>query len=205
MRHTAENGFTIYELMITILIVGIVLALGLPNLGVFKKDNRISVTINDLQNTFRVARSEAVRAKANVTICASDNSQSPDAGCGGRWHNGYIAFVDIDGNLARDGADETLLKAIPAVADGVRLVVADDAKYFGITPAGTGRGQLGAHAAVSQIVVCDERGPVESSRGRSAAHLFVATPLGLATTTHEYVAVSGALQQMNKSCDQGRD
>lgn len=205
MRYTAENGFTIYELMITILIVGIVLALGLPNLSAFKEDNRISVTINDLQNTFRVARSEAVRAKANVTICASDNSQSPDANCGGQWHNGYIAFVDVDGNLARDGAGETLLKAIPAVADNIHLVVADDANYFGFTSAGTGRGDLGTNAAISQIVVCDERGPVETSQGRSAAHLFVATPLGLATTTHDYDAVSRALQQMNESCGQGRD
>ena len=51
-----ENGFTIYELMITVLIVGLVVALGLPNLGSVSRENRITVTASDLQNAFKLAR-----------------------------------------------------------------------------------------------------------------------------------------------------
>lgn len=200
MSHKLENGFTIYELMITVLIVGLVLALGLPNLNSFSQDNRVATATNDLQNAFKIARSEAVRARKNVTVCASDNSMSANADCRGDWQDGFIVFIDNDGNLARDGADDTMVRSHPAVADRIRLVVANDANYFGFTSTGAGRGDVGGLTAVSQIVVCDERGVEETSRGNSSARLFIATPLGFAATTRDHSVVSDAIRQMGKSC-----
>jgi len=200
MRYRPENGFTIYELMITILIIGLVLALGLPSLRSVTQDNRVTVTTSDLQNAFKIARSEAVRARANVTVCASDNSLSDDADCRGEWRDGFIVFVDNDGNLARDAAHETLIRVHPASEDGVRLVVANDAKYFGFTPTGASRGDVDGLAAVSHIVVCDERGIAQASQGNSTATLIIATPLGLATVTRDHNMVGNAMQQMDKSC-----
>jgi prepilin-type N-terminal cleavage/methylation domain-containing protein len=200
MRHRRKNGFTIYELMITILIIGLVLALGLPSLRSVVQDNRVTTTTSDLQSAFKIARSEAVRARTNVTICASDNSSSDDADCRGEWQDGFIVFVDTDGDLTRDAADDTLIRAHPAVVDGVRLVVANDAKYFGFTSTGTSRGDVDELSAVSQIVVCDERGIAEASQGNSTARLIIATPLGLATATRDHNMVGNAMQQMGKSC-----
>ena len=85
MSSKRENGFTIYELMITVLIVGLVVALGLPNLGSMSRDNRVTVTASDLQNAFKLARSEAIRARNTITLCASDNAMADDADCRGDY------------------------------------------------------------------------------------------------------------------------
>ena len=149
MASKRQNGFTIYELMITVLIVGLVVALGLPNLGSVARDNQITVTANDLQNAFKLARSEAIRARNTITLCASDNALADDADCRGDWDDGFIVFNDLDGNLVRAGADETLIQVQPALAEGVQLAVENDACYFSFAANGTGRGDVNERRAVS--------------------------------------------------------
>jgi prepilin-type N-terminal cleavage/methylation domain-containing protein len=200
MSKRAENGFTLYELMITLLIVGVVMTFGIPNLTTFTQNSRITTTSNDLHAAFQVARSEAARAKANVTICASDNSMAPAADCQGDWEDGFIIFVDRNGDLARSGANETVLRSHPAIADGVNLVVANNAGYFSYAPTGLGRGNVGGVAAVSQILICDDRGLVEISKDFSAGRLLVATPLGRAHVLRDYGQVNDAATQMGATC-----
>ena len=200
MDFRPQNGFTLYELMITLLIVGVVLTLGIPNLTEFTRNSRITTTSNDLHAAFQVGRSEAARAKTNVTICASDNSMEADADCQGDWEEGFIVFLDLNGDLARAGAGESLLRAHPAVAEGVTLHVANNATYFSYASTGLGRGNVGGAPAVSQIVVCDDRGVIETSKDTSAGRLFVATPLGRATVLRDYHMVSDVLDLLGETC-----
>ena len=58
-----QNGFTLYELLVTMLIVGVVLSLGIPNLTAFTANSRVTTTSNDLLGSLTLARSEAARAK----------------------------------------------------------------------------------------------------------------------------------------------
>ena len=71
MKTRSQTGFTLYELLITFLIVGVVLTLGIPNLADFTRNSRITSTANDLHAAFLMSRSEAARSKSNITICAS--------------------------------------------------------------------------------------------------------------------------------------
>ncbi len=200
MNNTTQRGFTLYELMITILIVGVVLAMGIPNMRQFTQNSRMAATANDLHAAFHMARTEASRAKQNITICASSNSMTASADCAGTWDQGFIVFVDIDGNLARSAGTEALLRANPAVADGVTHVVANDATYFMFASTGLGRPDVGGNTAVSQIVFCDERGNANGPGGDSTARLLVATPLGRATILREKTMVTDALSNMGKAC-----
>jgi len=200
MYNRRENGFTLYELMLTLLLVGLVLALGVPNLTTFTSNSRITTTTNDLHAAFQMARSEAARAKANITICASNNSTTAAADCQGSWEDGFIVFLDANGDLARAGAGETVLRAHPAVADGVNLVVANNAGYFSFAPTGSGRGNVGGLPAVSQVLICDERGLTETSKDSSAGRLLVATPLGRAAVIRDYTLVNNAATLMGATC-----
>jgi type IV fimbrial biogenesis protein FimT len=200
MRDRTQNGFTLYELMITLLIVGVVLTLGMPNLTAFSQNSRITSTANDLHAAFQVARSEAARAKANITICASSNSMTAAADCQGNWEDGFIIFLDLNGDIARTGANESLLRAHPAIADGVSLAIANNATFFSYASTGLGRGNVGGAPAVSQIIVCDDRGLIESSKDFSAGRLFVATPLGRATVLRDYTMTNNALTLMGQTC-----
>ena len=200
MQKRTQNGFTLYELMITLLIVGVVLTLGMPNLTAFSQNSRITSTVNDLHAAFRAARGEAARAKSNITICASDNSMTAAADCQGNWEDGFIVFIDSNGDIARAGADETVLRAHPAVANGVSLAVANNAMYFSYASTGLGRSNVGGAPAVSQIIVCDVRGLVETSKDYSAGRLFVATPLGRATVLRDHTMVNNAIALMGQTC-----
>ena len=200
MDKRTQHGFTLYELLVTVLIVGVILALGVPNMQAFTQNSRMTSTANDLHAAFHLARSESSRAKTNITVCASANSMTAGANCGGTWDQGFIVFVDVDGDINRNGANETVLRAHPAIAEGVMLAVADDATYFSYSSTGLGRPNVGGNPAVSQVVMCDDRGNVTAAGGSSAARLFVATPLGRATIFRDVDLVDGALEAMGKTC-----
>ena len=200
MDKRTQHGFTLYELLITVLIVGIVLTIAIPNMQAFTQNSRMTSTANDLHSAFHLARSESSRAKTNITVCASANSMTAAANCGGTWDQGFIVFVDEDGDLNRSGATETVLRAHPVIAEGVSLAVANDATYFSYSSTGLGRPNVGGDTAVSQVIMCDERGNNPAAGGRSAARLFVATPLGRATIFRDEDLIEGALTEMGKSC-----
>ena len=102
MNKRTQTGFTLYELLTTLLIVGVILTIGIPNLTEFRQNSRMTSTANDLHAAFHLARTEATRAKENITICASANSMDdPGADCGGTWDQGYICLL-----YTSDAADE---------------------------------------------------------------------------------------------------
>lgn len=117
MKTTKQHGFTIYELLMTTLIVGVVLTISVPSFTSFMQNSKISATANDLHSSFQLARSEAARSKSNITICASNNSMSEEAACVGTLDEGWIVFVDLNGDLARAGDGENILRAYAAIPD----------------------------------------------------------------------------------------
>jgi type IV fimbrial biogenesis protein FimT len=196
MNKRTQHGFTLYELMITVSIVGVVLAFSVPNLQAFTQNSRMTSTANDLHAAFHLARSESSRAKTNITICASANSMAADANCGGTWDQGYIVFVDENGDLLKS-QDESVLRAHPKIAKGVSLAVENDATYFSYSSTGLGRQDVDG---MSRVVMCDERGNVVAAGGSSASRLFIVTPLGRATILRDEELIGRALIDMEKSC-----
>jgi type IV fimbrial biogenesis protein FimT len=196
MDKRTQAGFTLYELLITVLVIGVILSFAVPNMQDFTRNSRMTSTANDMHAAFHLARSESSRAKSNITICPSADGAS----CGGTWEDGYIVFVDDDGDLTVDGGTDSVLRGHDEVAEGVSLAIADDATYFSYASTGLGRPNVGGNTAISQIVMCDERGNVIGPGGNSAARLFVVTPLGRATIIRDTDMIEDALTNMNKTC-----
>ncbi len=197
MEKRTQTGFTLYELLVTMLIVGVVLTLGIPNLSEFTRNSRITSTANDLHASFLMARSEAARAKTNITICASPilkEVPNPRT-CTGTWDDGYVVFVDDNFNLDIDG-DDSILRAHPTVDEGVTLVVDFDATYFMFSATGLGRQNDVFDTALSRVIICDQRGVVETSKDFSAGRLLVVTPLGRATVIRDFTMVDAALPDL---------
>jgi len=185
MKNHNQNGFTLYELLVTLLIVGIVLSFGLPNLRALTQNSRVTTTANDLHSSIVLARSESARAKTNVTICGSRFPiLAPD--CDGIFDDGWIVFVDTDGDIALD-AGENVLRAYSAIDANLDIVTNGGATYFGFASTGLGRGDVaGAGPALQSARICDERGNVvvvgDSS---SAARVLIVTPIGRATVLRD--------------------
>ena len=195
-----QAGFTLYELLITLIIVGVVMSYGMANLSDFTKNGRMTATANDLHAAFHMARSESSRAKTNITICGSADPMGNGADCDGTWEQGYIVFIDTDGDLLRAGGTETILRRHDAVESGVNLRIANGATYFSYGQSGLGRGNVGFVPAITQVVMCDDRGNITAAGGNSAARLFVATPLGRATILRDKTLIGNALTNMGLTC-----
>lgn len=127
----ASAGFTLMELIITLLIVGVLVTLGVPSLKTFMQNNRLIAASNDLVSAMNIARSEAIKLNKRVSVCESSDGKSCTTT--GKWENGWIVFIDADGDLNNTGATCTgvntdcLLRIYDGVGDS-------DLKITGLDP-----------------------------------------------------------------------
>lgn len=94
MPPVRQAGFTLVELMITLAVLAVLLAIGLPNFQQSLRNNRVATTTNDMIAAISLARSEAIRNTRGGAICASANGTT----CIADWSQGWIVWRDGDGN-----------------------------------------------------------------------------------------------------------
>ncbi len=192
MTKIYQRGFTLYELLITMLVIGIVLTVGIPSFSQFTQNSRITSTANDLHSSFQLARSEAARSKSPITICASADPLGAAQCDGALFDEGWIIFVDLDADLQRAGAGENVLRAHPPIDVAINISMNGGADYFGFAPTGLGRGDVGGQPSVQTAVICDGRGNIVATGGMSAARILIVTPIGRAMVLRDVGQIAGA-------------
>lgn len=97
------HGFTLIELMVTLSVMAILLAVAVPNFQSFILNSRITTQTNNFIMALMLARSEAVKRGSTVTVCSSTDGTS----CAGssKWEGGWLVFVDADGDGVVDTGD----------------------------------------------------------------------------------------------------
>lgn len=112
------NGLTLVELMVTVAIMAIFLAIGVPGLRQFMvKDSQASVA-NDLLTILNYARGEAIKQSTPMTLCPSSDGTS----CTGGWSSGWIMFADKNSNGTVDSAgNEKILRLHDAPIGGASV------------------------------------------------------------------------------------
>lgn len=98
-------GFTLIELIVTLSVAAILLALAIPSFTSAINQNRLASLGNDMLASLQGARMEAIRRNSRAVLCRSDDGASCAAGA--QW-NGWITFVDTNANGAVDGRDTVL-------------------------------------------------------------------------------------------------
>jgi type IV fimbrial biogenesis protein FimT len=110
-----QTGATLPEVFVTIALMAVVTAVGLPALASFGATLRTSNYANQLIASLWHARSEAIRQNNRIVLCKSrDGSRCTTAG---NWAQGWIVFSDSNRNGLRD-ANESVIKAQDALAPG---------------------------------------------------------------------------------------
>lgn len=75
-RPSSEAGFTLIELMVALAVLAIIAAIAVPAMQGLIAANRLSGASTELVTALQVARSEAIRRNAPVTVCGSDDGAS---------------------------------------------------------------------------------------------------------------------------------
>ena len=107
-----SGGFTLTELMITLTVIGILVAAGLPSLANLVRDQRIKTATSDVFVSPIYARSEAIKRNDRVVVCAA-NSTIDGCANSSNWAAGWIVFLDTDANGFPSTAADILRKNSP--------------------------------------------------------------------------------------------
>jgi type IV fimbrial biogenesis protein FimT len=149
------RGFTLMELIITILVAAILTAIAVPAFDSFVKNDRDSAQVNSLAYSMNYARSEAVKRDlaTGVSVCPSLDGLNCN---GAAWASGWMVYY-VDPTT---GANVSL-QTVPALAGGNQVTshgAATTATGITFLSSGMATGLAGPMAAPLQINVCDTRG-----------------------------------------------
>ncbi|MCP4489100.1 MAG: prepilin-type N-terminal cleavage/methylation domain-containing protein [Gammaproteobacteria bacterium] len=137
------SGFTLIELMVTVGIAGIVLAIAIPNMSEFLKNERLTAASNNLLGDIMLARSKAVELNQAVIICASDDRVNCS---NGNYEDGWIV---TDGGAIPFKVQQATTGGITYKQSGLSSITFDS------------RGFLPANASTGTISTCDDRTPAD--------------------------------------------
>ncbi len=133
-RLARNAGFTLVELMVTVAVLAILLAVAVPSFLDFMAASRGSSISAGFVVDMTRARSEAISANTCVKICQSDNAQDGTSatcvGTGDDWQRGWIMFRLPTCNTALTN---------PVDTDVVSAHVGDYADFEFFTTSGTVR------------------------------------------------------------------
>lgn len=141
-----RRGFTLYELLLTLLLLAVVASVGLPSFEALLARSRQSIEVNALFHAFHQARKESIMRRRSVTLCPSDDGRSCAASS--NWSGGWIMSHDPDPSQADAGKSVVLAHH---VRDGIRITANRQAFALRATV---------RRATNGTIVVCDARNRV---------------------------------------------
>lgn len=103
-----SRAFTLVELMITIVILAILIAVAVPSFRSLSQKNALEAIQQDIKSAIIYARTEAAQRNTFISICPSDDGQT----CAANWSNGWIIFLDPDNDadFTAAEADDVILQ-----------------------------------------------------------------------------------------------
>lgn len=145
MSGRRHSGFTVIELMITIMVGAILLTVAVPSFRTLILNNRITTQANLFVTDLILARSEAIKTANSVFV----SGNSPSAG--NQFGGGWTVWVDRDDDGVMGGTEA--IRISEALAGGNTLESLQSASQVQYLPNGT----LAAGATRS-FRLCDSRG-----------------------------------------------
>lgn len=159
MKKSNKNkGYSLIELLVSLAILGILLAVALPNFQDTIESNVTNSQAKLFMTTLNLARSEAIKRGRNVGICPSDDGLDCEAAS---WSTGWIVFVDVnddsDGDSGSIDAGDIIIRVFDALgANSVVTVTTDFLEYNSMG--------FGATAGVQTMLLCPSTGNADNAR-----------------------------------------
>jgi type IV fimbrial biogenesis protein FimT len=100
MARAAQAGISLIEVLITIAILGVVMALGMPAYGTWIQNTQIRTAAESIMNGLQTAKNEAVRRNVNVQF-------KLDSGSSSQWRVNLGSSPDDNPLQSRSGDEGT--------------------------------------------------------------------------------------------------
>ena len=142
-----DAGFSLVEMLTTLSVLVILLAIASPGLASLTSSNALSSAQGELAAAMMLARGEALKRGAQVGLIATTPVR------GSEFNGGWTVFVDANANGILD-AGETIVRIQPAFRGDMRLTTAGGETLLAFN----GRGFLTPSAMVS-VTVCSSLAP----------------------------------------------
>lgn len=166
------SGFTMVELLTTLVVLAILLAIAAPSMATFINNSRLRSSQGELVAALMLARSEATKRGTDVTVDAAVRGVT-----GAEFSGGWRVFLDANRNGQWDAGEE-IIRNYPALSGNQRF--------------GAARG-----ASVVEWVVFNSRGFLASpgridfslcgQAGQTKGYKITLDPVGLADVTEKSV------------------
>lgn len=86
-----NRGFNLVELIVTLTVAGVLMAVAAPALQTFVSSNRLTSQINDLIADINLTRNEAIKRNTTTGVCVTDVGGTSCA-ASGNWANGWLVY-----------------------------------------------------------------------------------------------------------------
>ncbi len=155
------SGFTLLELMVALAIGSIILVVGVPSFKGTLDNQRMTSATNELIMSLNLAKSEAIKRVAYVSVCKSSDGVSCTA-AGTSWDDGWIVFANATvANLGSVDVGDEMIGVNPALRDSLTMIpIGAIDGFLSFRPSGT----LGTATAnmTGTLTVCDDRGAAQA-------------------------------------------
>ena len=211
MNKRRQHGFTLWELLTALLVAGILLGIGVPSMMELSRSGSMTAAANDFVTATLLARTEAVKRQAPVTLCLSDNPTDANPTCvagpvSDSATRGFVVFVDENNNVDADGAriltdatdgnavidpGELVLSQTAAPGANSNVRVSSSCGHFSFAATGYMRAIAAQPCKTAKLVLfCDDRGRRRAAGDLSAARIVRIPSAGRAQVLSEIAQVT---------------
>lgn len=144
LSHTVGKnaGFTLIELMVTMVVGAVLMAVGVPSVRTFLRNAELASASNNLIAAVNAARGEAMKRGSNAMVI-------PRPGVG--WSSGWVVFIDQNRNGLYDAASDTTIFEQSLPAD-TSLAVSGSAAYLLFDASGYAKTTGGGFSATTMTI-----------------------------------------------------